>query len=129
MPMRKLARFTVVGGLGFLVDATVLSVLVHAAGSGPYAARMFSFLSAVTVTWYLNRNWTFRTDGVADRHREYSRYIGVQVAGALINLGIYAILVQSFEWMARIPVMPLAIGAVIAMLFNYGLSRKLVFVQ
>ena len=39
--------FLVVGGVGFVVDATVLAVLVHSYGWGPYTSRLVSFAVAV----------------------------------------------------------------------------------
>ena len=123
----KLARFSVVGGLGFLVDASVLTVLVKLAGFGLYSSRAVSFLLAVSVTWLANRFWTFGTAGHQRRGREYAGYIVVQVLGALINLGVYVYCIESFAWMGRYPVVPLAIGAALALVFNFYFSNRLVF--
>ena len=123
----KLARFTVVGGLGFLVDASVLTALVRIAGMGLYSSRAVSFLAAVSVTWFMNRTWTFGTSGNKRRGKEYSGYILVQVIGALINLGVYVVCIESFEQLARYPVIPLAVGALLALIFNFYFSSRLVF--
>lgn len=113
------------GLVGFAVDATVLSTLVHVAGWPHYTARALSFLTAVSVTWYLNRHWVFaRTREPA---REYGAYFGVQAVGAAINLGTYAFVIAAVPALARIPVLPLAAGAALALLFNYSAAGRWVF--
>ena len=53
--------------------------------------------------------------------------VSVQVTGALINLSVYVLAIESFPQLARLPVIPLAIGAAVALLFNFSASRRLVF--
>jgi len=71
-------RFGAIGGVGFLVDASVLTWLVQRARLGLYESRALSFALAVTATWYLNRRFTFARRAGADRGREYGRYFAVQ---------------------------------------------------
>ncbi len=123
----RLSRFTLVGGIGFIVDAGILTLLVNALGFGHYAGRTISFTVAVTVTWLANRNWVFHRDRSLGRSKEYARYVAVQVTGALINLSVYVLAIESFPLLARVPVIPLAIGAGVALLFNFSASRRLVF--
>ena len=118
----RFASFLAVGGLGFVVDAGILSTLVHVYAWPHFSARAVSFAAAVTVTWYCNRQWVFSR--TADRTREYSAYFGVQAIGAIINLGTYTLLIALLPMLARMPVIPLAAGAALALLFNYfGASR------
>ena len=114
-----------VGGLGFVIDGTILSLLVHVGAWPHYLARALSFATAVTVTWYCNRQWVFaRTE---DRAREYGAYFGVQAIGAAINLGTYALVIALVPALARLPLVPLAAGAALALLFNYSAARRWVF--
>jgi hypothetical protein len=55
----RFARFSVIGSLGFLVDAGVLQLLITMTDLGPLLARIGSFAIAVLVTFALNRYWTF----------------------------------------------------------------------
>jgi len=121
----RLARFCITGGIGFLVDAAVLTWLVNGQGWHPYAARAISFALAVTATWQLNRHWVF--ERTADIRAEYLRYLSVQVVGAAINLGTYVIVIELAPRLAGIPSIPLAIGAGLALLFNFLASRSFVF--
>jgi putative flippase GtrA len=120
-------RFGVVGAFGFLVDAAVLSWLVQGQGWGPVEGRGVSFALAVTTTWALNRRFTFAARAGADRSREYGRYLAVQTIGALINLGVYLAAIAAVPWVAAWPVLPLAAGAGVAMVFNFVGSRHLAF--
>jgi putative flippase GtrA len=116
-----------VGGLGFVVDAAILSALVHVLDWPHYTARAISFAAAVTVTWYCNRRWVFSRSN--DRAREYGAYFVVQIVGAVINLGTYALVITLVPSLARLPILPLATGAGLALLFNYSGASRWVFVD
>ena len=121
----RLPSFATVGAAGFVVDATLLSLLVHVGSWSHYTARAVSFAAAVTVTWYCNRHWVFpRTDNATF---EYGAYFGVQSVGAVINLGAYALIIALLPGLARAPVIPLAVGAALALLFNYWAASRWVF--
>jgi putative flippase GtrA len=123
----RVARFLVVGAVGFLVDGGVLSLLVHGFGIGPIIARGPSFLSAVTVTWLLNRAYTFHGLRAQPIGAQYVRYLAAQGVGALTNLGVYASAIYAFAICARIPVLALALGSAVALVVNYLLLRLFVF--
>ena len=75
MAARRFAKFLVVGGIGFLVDAGVLTLAVRHLGASVYAARALSFSVAVLATWLLNRTYVFGTIGhSAPMGAEYGRY-------------------------------------------------------
>lgn len=124
-PFERFASFGTVGIVGFGIDASILTTLVHLFGWPHYTARALSFAAAVTVTWYLNRRWVFaRTHRPA---REYGAYFGIQAAGAAINLGTYAVVIAVVPDLVRLPVVPLAAGALLALLFNYTAASRWVF--
>jgi len=126
--MRHFGLFCIAGGVAFLVDAGVLHALVVWAGTGPYLARLVSFLCAVTVTWLFNRSITF-----ADRVRvlpvwsEWTRYVVSQLGGFLVNYGTYAALVWSLEPVRRWPVLGVAAGTLTGLVLNFLLARRFVF--
>lgn len=124
-PPRKLARFAAVGSLGFLIDASILTLLVNGFSFGHYSGRAISFSLAVTATWYANRRWVF--EPTARMSAEYARYFSVQIAGAVLNLGIYVVVIELAPSLAAWPVIPLAVGAVAALGFNFVMSRAFVF--
>jgi putative flippase GtrA len=129
--LRRLAkfsafRFALVGGVGFLVDAGVLTLVFDALG--PYWGRAVSFFCGALTTWFLNRRYTF-----ADRHsglqtgREFGNYLGAMLAGGAINFGVYALLVGFAPFFAAWPVLAVAAGSLSGMAVNFTLARYLVF--
>ena len=122
---RRFIRYASVGAAGFIVDAGVLTFLVNGLSYGHYASRAASFSLAVTITWLINRRWAFQAG--APTGREYSGYFLVQLIGATINLGIYVLMIELIPALAAWPVVPLAAGAVVALLANFLLVRRYVF--
>jgi len=122
-----LGKFALVGSIGFLADAGVLTLLVSVFDGGVYSSRIMSFSVAVTITWILNKNFTFYQPDTPNFSKTYVYYILIQVTGSIVNLGIYALMLSAFKSLAASPVIALAIGSAVAMLSNYSLSRKFVF--
>lgn len=122
----ELARFAVVGALGFVVDAGVLHLLVSQAGWSPFVARALSFPAALSSTFVLNRAWTFQGLRMS-APRAYGTYTVIQVIGALLNLLIFSLCLLLVPRLYERPVIALAIGAGVAMLFNFYAARSLVF--
>jgi putative flippase GtrA len=119
--------FGIVGTVGFLVDAGVVTLLFNVLGVDRYSARLLSFATAVTVTWALNRSWTFRGSRHGSVPREYGLYVLAQSGGAAINFALYVLCVTSIAAMAELPAAAVAIGALGGMAFNYLSARHLVF--
>lgn len=124
---REALTFAVVGSIGFAVDAGTLALLFHALGWGHYPARAASFLLAVSVTWHLNRTWTFAHRTSGNRRREYAVYFLVQTLGAGLNVGVYATCLALSDTMRVWPVLALALGSIAAMAFNFAATRHLAF--
>lgn len=118
-------RFACVGAVGFVVDAGILTTLMQL-GWQPVLARLISFPAAVATTWLLNKAWTFASATIRPRGG-YVRYSGIQIVGALINLGIFTILITVFPILHSVPWLPLAAAALVALVFNYMATRHLVF--
>jgi putative flippase GtrA len=126
---RQLLTFTAIGGVGFIIDASVLTTLFQFFGLNLYISRMFSFGCASFATWLLNRTFTFA--GLADKTRvksaEYFRYITVQIIGSLLNLAIFTLLISTHPELRQWPVFPLAVGAAFALIFNFTATRYWVY--
>lgn len=125
--LRSLGWFATAGGIGFLVDTTILSLLMRAADLGPLAARAASFPVAVTVTWYINRRFAFAGRGLARKHVEYGGYLVVQTLGAALNFSVFALCLKVWPFLANWPVIPLAAGAALAVIFNFTVSAATLY--
>lgn len=79
----QVGRFCLVGSTGFLLDAALLQGFISFMDMDPYLARIFSFLGAATLTWILNRNYTFNAPTRnTSIHGEWLRYTGLMIIGA-----------------------------------------------
>lgn len=125
--LSRFARYVVAGGIGFLIEAVVLTWLVVEQGLNIYGGRVISFVLGVTATWLINRNFAFAGLQRRQKGREYSAYFIVQTAGAVINLGVFAAVITVHPALKATPVIPLAIGAIVSMVFNFLGARIWVF--
>jgi putative flippase GtrA len=126
IPSRFL-RFGIVGVVGFVVDAGVLQALVTLAGCGPIAARLVSVPTAVFATWALNRTLTFPESHGGPMLRSLMRYVAVSAAGAGVNFVVYSTLVVASRSMAAVPLVPLAVASLVALVVNYLGSKHFAF--
>ena len=126
---RQVLSFLAVGGVGFVVEAVILTALTRYAAWSPWQARIPSFLTAVLITWALNRRHTFAGRGLQRRSAEAFLYTTIQGGGALINLGIFGVCLALLPQLVNVPVIPLAIGAVGGFAFNFLLSSKWLYAR
>ena len=57
--LQQLIRFGISGVAGFLVDAGIVALCTQTVGMKPIPSQAVAFSVAVTVTWLINRHWTF----------------------------------------------------------------------
>jgi putative flippase GtrA len=118
-------KFTVVGAFGLVVDTAVVYGLRGALGL--YGAGLVSYVVAASANWLLNRCWTFRGRGGGPAHRQWLRFLSVNLLGFVLNRGTYALLVTFVPLCAAQPVFATSAGAAAGLLVNFTLSRALVF--
>jgi putative flippase GtrA len=112
-------KFLLIGGVGFMVDAVVLSVLAQLAGWPPWHARAISFPPAVLATWWLNRRYTFAGRGMQRRSAEAILYLAIQTCGLGLNLAAFGASLAHFPVLHRWPMGALMIGAGAGLCFNF----------
>ncbi len=123
--LAQFLMFGTVGVAGFLVDTATVYALRR--WLGLYGAGMAAYLVAATVTWLLNRLWTFRGLGSGPVHHQWARFLTANLSGFVLNRGTYALLVTFVSVCAEQPVYAVAAGAIAGMFVNFGLSRAIVF--
>jgi putative flippase GtrA len=120
--------FVLVGCAGFATDALLYVLLGQVAGFPVYLARALAFLPATGVTWVLNRHFVFRTADTPHRRRdEYARHVGVQLLGIAINFATFTLALESGLGHGPAPLVPLAVGSLCAMVFNFTGASRFVF--
>lgn len=121
---RHLGMFVVAGLTAFAVDAAVLEVLTRGGGVDPLLARVPSVLLAMTVSWWINRTFTFAVRQPASL-AEFMRFAAVASGSNITNYAVYSALLLSglVSW----PLIALVIASAFAMAFSYAGMRFAVF--
>lgn len=122
----QLVRFCAVGAAAFVVDAGAVEALVKLASWNPYLARVVSYLCAASFAWWLNRRYTFGA-GQGPVHREWAKYLAVNISGGLVNYIAYAALVASFDFVRAWPWIGVAAGSAAGLLVNFAANKWYVF--
>jgi putative flippase GtrA len=121
----EFVRFGGVGAVGFMVSiATVYAVrgLI-----GLYGGGLAAWAVAATVTWSLNRVWTFKERSTIPRHRQWVLFLGTSLIGFTLYYATYAALVTYSSVCSKVPAAAILAGAIAGMFANFTLSRRLVF--
>ena len=125
-------RFGIVGAGGYVVDASVLALMLYVVRLDPYSGRVISYLAAATFTWIGNRYLTFadqRAHGLKGILHEWARFLAVNAIGGLVNVGLYATLVRYAPPPVNNPFVAQLFGVAAGLVFNFTLSKRLVFRQ
>ncbi len=120
-------RYVVVGGTGFAIDGVLLQLLTTFAGLNYFTGRLVSFSCAVMSTWLLNRFWTFKTAGSDGRLKEVALYVGVQLAGGVANVSVYALAVMAAPVLKHWLLIPLAMGSAVGLCLTFMGAKHLAF--
>ncbi|MBS0472424.1 MAG: GtrA family protein [Proteobacteria bacterium] len=126
----RFLRFGIVGAGGFVVDTGVLSLLHYGLKLDPYTARLISILCAMTFTWWGNRQLTFAAHavrGVGAAAAEWLKFVAANAVGAVMNYGVYTLLVRVAPWPTSNPIVATGVGVLAGLLFNFTLSKRFVF--
>ncbi len=122
-----LSMFAIVGIVGFLVDAGLLTFLVKKCFYNVYRARLISFSLATLITWYLNSRFVFKINHHGSFMVRYGKYMAVQIGGSLTNLLIFTCVIETYQFLESYPIIPLSIGAIFGFVFNFTGARFWVF--
>ncbi|KKR20130.1 MAG: hypothetical protein UT50_C0021G0008 [Candidatus Moranbacteria bacterium GW2011_GWA2_39_41] len=97
--IKQFAKFFVVGVMNTGVDFVILNILMYTTGQNsgvPYAFfKGLSFLAAVTLSYFINKHWTFQDKSTENNDKKFYQFILVSIVGAFINI-IAATLVVTF---------------------------------
>ena len=123
---RQFVRFSMVGVAGFLVDASLITLLTNYGGINPLLARLASFLAAATTTWWLNRRFTFAAKDTS-LVRQWLRFMAAMSIGGGVNYAVFTCLVLMLPLVMRQPWTGVAAGSLAGLAVNYYTSRRYVF--
>ena len=121
-------RFGLVGGVLFVIDASLLYLLTNWVNYSPVVARLVSASCSVTVSWWLHRCYTFRSVD-ARVGSEYRRFVIMTIIGFIINLSSYMLLINNWHLCFEYPVLALMLATAISMNFSYFAMKHKVFLS
>jgi len=124
---REVIFFALSGLTGFAVDAGLVELLHRSIAMDLIPAKLLAFSAAVTVTWLINRRYTFADRKNSSRLREWLTYVSANSLGGIANNAAYAWAILSIELFASHPVLAVALGSLAGMTLNFSASRWLVF--
>ena len=125
---QQFLKFSMVGGVGFVVDAGTYFILTHYLGGGLVTSRFVSSLVfGMTATFLLNNFVTFRGQGSGSLFSRYIKFATANIIGNLLNIGTHAVLVENLALFHRIPVLGVVVGTFVGLVFNFVGSKYFVF--
>lgn len=122
----EIVRFGVAGIAGLVADVAVLYASL-AIGLGPFAGRALSFLSAVWVTFTLNRRFTFQPGAESSIWAEWWRYLAAMMLGGIVNYGVYTAVMLMLPRTPILPFLAVAAGSISGMGVNFVSAKFFVF--
>lgn len=135
--VRQLARFGVVGALGFATDVGVFNLLRFGTGGEgplhdyPLSAKVVSGVLATLVAWLGNRFWTFRSTRRDKAHHEFLLFAVVAALGTLISMGCLWVSHYGLGYRSALAdnISANVIGMALATGFRFWAYRRHVFSQ
>lgn len=123
---RQFAAFSLIGVAAFVVDTEVLYATLPRLGNNFAAARVLSWLCAVSFTWVLNCQWTFRYHAHS-LPLSWLKYVAANLLGGVVNYGVSLAIVALSAVARAHPVIAIAIASLAGLFFNFFTSKALVF--
>lgn len=94
---RRVIQYMFVGGLGFLVDNTVIYFLVDIASINVTFSKIVSAEAAIISNFLINDLWTFSEHKPDSRITRFLKSNGIRVLGVIIALVVLKILYEGFN--------------------------------
>ncbi len=123
---RQFLIFAIAGTAGFVADVGALYLALEIS-LGYFIGRLLSFLLAVTVTWIINRRFTFETPTNRSLGRQWLKYLAAMSVGGVVNYAAYSVVVIKFSHLAFLPVLAVMAGTFAGMLLNFSTAKWWVF--
>jgi putative flippase GtrA len=128
--VHEVAKFGVVGGVGFVVQLGAQNALHSGAKLGPQTALVIAYILATVVTFVGNRYWAFKHRKGKGLRRESATFVVLNCVGIVIQLGIVDIAYYGMGYKDGLSYnLATVIGIGLATLFRLYAYRKFVFLE
>lgn len=127
--VKRFIKFAIVGGIGAIVDFTVLNVLILGFGVPKEFANLVSVVCAIISNFTWNRLWTFPESREHAVHSQFGKFALVNLIGLGINQAVF-LLTDNYIWLPLLAphetiaynlAKACAIGVVL--FWNFGINR------
>lgn len=116
---RQFVKFCFFGFINALVDFAVYLTLTRIFNVYFLIANFGSFIIGVTLSFYMNRKWTFRDQG-GEHAKKYFKFIITN----LIGLGLYTIILYIFvTYLGMYDLLAKALAIIITAFWNFSANR------
>lgn len=128
--MVKWLRFVGVGGVGFIVDTLMVTLLIAMFELPLVATRVVAFVFAASVTWIGNRLVTFSTSASGEPVlKEWGKYLLCSALGAIPNISVFLLIANKLNNGMFSVYVALACGVLVGMVCNYLFYSRWVFTK
>jgi len=122
----KFFKFGLVGGIVFLFDAACFWLALKVF-SNSVVARSISVLLAITLSWLINRSFTFHADAKPASWKEWLRFALSQFPGACANALVSVIAFNYVPLAQNNPWLSVACGSAAGLTINFLMANFFVF--
>lgn len=130
--LKEIVQFLTVGGLAFVVNASVTWGLMHSVMSDSHVkAKIVAGIVATIFSWIMNRLWTFRSKRTENVWREAREFAAVNILGLAIEAGcvFFSRYVLNLDSPTASFISGTIIGTILGTIVRYFLYRFWVFGQ
>lgn len=120
---KSLARFVVVGGVGFVINFAILTILYKILDVKLLPAQLIGAEVAILSNFYLHNSWTYKDavkDSIAKRITEF--HLSSWVGSGLTTITLVVLVDRGVQY-----IVALVIGAVIALVWNFFWTRFIIW--
>lgn len=121
--VRQFARFAVVGALNTIVSFCVYAMATRYMSLDPLVANIVAFVVAVTVSFFLNKHWTFSDKGRGYMQQYYRFFLFSGIGLCISEL----ILLLLHKVLHMYDIAAFIISVVVVMFWNFGSNRAWTF--
>ncbi len=126
--VHEIAKFGIVGAVGFVVQLSVQNAMHSGAGVGPLTAVVIAYAVATVVTFVGNRHWAFKHRKGKGLGQEGTLFVLLNVVGIFIQVGIVAFVHYGLNMTDNLSYnVATIIGIGIGTLFRLYTYRRFVF--
>lgn len=122
-----LARFIIVGTVGFISNYALFAPLAYVLNIPKQISEILAIVVSVHVTFYLNNKWTYNHIDKSQSLNKYIKYIVSNAAASGISYTIFILFIYLFNHSKITDLLALAISSGAGMIWNFILNTYLIW--